>query len=199
MFDDSVQCMEYTITTPLLFAVAVVAASPSIPTGMVQWVYGSLLASHILTIPVLYLTHHAKLNIRAWNDFKQNANAMAIGCFLVACAIMQLIGLSICGVYFTSAGSYFHTDGRVTGLVISLLIMQSAFVLAVVVNVIIGLFSADEGLHKMTVTVSSWIYVVLNMAIKIGVAYTLADVGRFKAFPVLTCNVWTGGFFLDKF
>jgi hypothetical protein len=59
MHNDSVQSMEYTITNPLFSAILLASISPTVPTGMVQWVFACLFVSHLLCTPILYLSHLA--------------------------------------------------------------------------------------------------------------------------------------------
>ena len=63
MHNDSVQSMEYTITTPLFSAILLVFVSPTVPTGMVQWLFACLLVSHTLCIPILYLSKGLQVHL----------------------------------------------------------------------------------------------------------------------------------------
>lgn len=199
MFDDSIQGMEYTITTPLLFATLLAAISPAIPTGMVQWVFGSLLASHILCIPILYLGHLSSTYSNEYDQqFHWTTNAIAVLCFFVACATMQIIGLSISGIYFTSTDSYFHFHDMVRNLVIVLFVMQSLFVLTVVAVTGATMLGKGGGFPNTLSKVASIIYMILNIVLKLILGYVLAEAARYQEFPVLTCNVWSGGFFFIK-
>lgn len=92
MFNDSVQSLEYTITTPLLFATLLAAGSPSVPAGMVQWAFGCLTASHMLCIPVLYLSHiYSRKMAEPQKGFLPWIYMIwAIVLLLAACAILQV-------------------------------------------------------------------------------------------------------------
>ncbi len=97
---DSVQSVEYTITTPMLFATLLVAGAPTVPAGMVQWAFGCLTASHMLVIPVLYLSHmlsRMKTRHRIIKSNRQDAVFLPwyyfTGCILTllaACALLQV-------------------------------------------------------------------------------------------------------------
>jgi hypothetical protein len=190
--------MEYTITTPLLFATAVAAISPTIPTGMVQYVYGSLLASHILTVPVLYVSHIYDSYLRNMDQsyFKKYACAYAIACFLFACAIMQLIGLVVFGMHIFNAGSYYHISAAVKDLVIALYVMQALFVVTVIVSAVFSI--VDHAGAQKYGELFSTAYSMLNAAIRLGTAFALAEAARRKDFSIMTCDIWNGSFFMPK-
>lgn len=50
---DNVRCIEYAITEPLLFASVLVSVAPSVPTGIVQLCYATMMGFHLLCIPLL--------------------------------------------------------------------------------------------------------------------------------------------------
>lgn len=50
---DVVRCIEYAIVDPLLFASVLISAAPSVPTGIVQLCYATMMGFHLLCIPLL--------------------------------------------------------------------------------------------------------------------------------------------------
>ena len=89
MLLDSAQAIEYAITTPLLFATLLAASSPTVSTGLVQWAYGSLLASHLLVVPLMYLGHFCATHAQGSSATERLPLTLSILVTLLACAIFQ--------------------------------------------------------------------------------------------------------------
>lgn len=95
MLLDSAQAIEYTITTPLLFATILAATSPNVSTGLVQWAYGCLAASHLLVVPLMYTGHFYAMHKGSKQSWQWQPLLMSALALLVACAMLQIAGLYI--------------------------------------------------------------------------------------------------------
>ena len=216
MFNDSVQGMEYTITTPLLFATLLAAICPEVPTSMVQWTYGCLTASHLLTIPVLYLSH-VYVQQKNRKDLKEakdaNGNAvyipwmilkLAILSLLISCAMLQAAGLIIGAMHMYGSYMYYDNFGDMQAVAGGLVAMQFFFVLAVILStgtdVLFVPAENDRGCGSCTckphtvTRIICWIYVFINMFMKLIIASVLASNARNKYLPVLSCRTWDGNY-----
>ncbi len=98
---DTVQCLEYAITTPLMSAILLSSFSPAVPTGVVQLLYILMLASHLLCIPVLYLSNLYKRMNKDYGDYI-HPRCLATGIFLLlgACYILQINAIVIKLIFF---------------------------------------------------------------------------------------------------
>ena len=193
MFNDSVQSLEYTITTPLLFATVLAAASPIVPTGLVQWAFGCLTGSHMLCIPVLYLSHIFSRKREnpppVWLPWNNMVGAILL--LLVACALLQLAGLSIFGIYMYDSFTHYSAPGSLAGITVGLIVMQVLFVVSVVVSVLANLLDNFANLQTFS-SLISWLYILINLIMKLAIGLVIAvDAGN-KHFPVLSCKVWDG-------
>ena len=128
--------MEYTITTPLLFSSILASMAPTVPTAMVQWSFACLMGSHILCMPVLYLSHLAIqcMKRQNWNKYVSESLVQAVWFILVACAILQCVGLGIQFVYFLKTKEYYPVPDLVQAVFGLFMGLQMTFVLAVVVT-----------------------------------------------------------------
>lgn len=192
--DDSVQSMGYTLTNPLLFASILPVLSPTVPTGMVQWVFGSLLGSHLLCIPILYMSHMSATYRRMYpGHFHWKTNAVAIACFLGACAILQAIGLTIFILYFQEAASFYTINDSFKSSVLMLLVMQCFFVVTVV-EVSIAAMVDKYGVFEKIAYGASMLYSFFNLLIKMVAPLVILAAVEQDIFPVLSCNAWEGNF-----
>ena len=210
------QGMEYTITTPLLFATLLAAICPEVPTSMVQWTYGCLTASHLLTIPVLYLSH-VYVQQKNRKDLKEakdaNGNAvyipwmilkLAILSLLISCAMLQAAGLIIGAMHMYGSYMYYDNFGDMQAVAGGLVAMQFFFVLAVILStgtdVLFVPAENDRGCGNCTckphtvTRIICWIYVFINMFMKLIIASVLASNARNKYLPVLSCRTWDGNY-----
>lgn len=193
MFSDSVQSMEYTITTPLLFATLLAAASPDVPTGMVQWAFGCLTASHMLCIPVLYLSHVLSSKRQdppnIWLPWSYMTGSILL--LLAACALLQVAGLLVSGIYLYSTYTYYTTQGNIAAIAGGMIGMQFLFVLAVVTSALTNLTNCCAPGNTLT-SVMSWLYILINFCMKLAIGLALAvDAGN-RSFPVWGCKAWDG-------
>jgi len=201
LLSDSVQNMEFTITTPLLFATMLVALSPAVPTAMVQWSFACLLGSHLLCIPVLYLSHMSidlKKRGGDWSSYVSGALTQGVLVLLIACAVFQLVGLSIHSIYYMRAIEFYDVSNLLRAAFGCLLFAQSLFVLVVVINammsVVIVNYNYDAEPYKKAVEIFSWMYIALNIFVK-GVVVTIITLASVnQEFPVLSCDAWQGDF-----
>jgi hypothetical protein len=193
--------MEFTITTPLLFATLLVALSPSVPTAMVQWSFACLLGSHLLCIPVLYLSHlsmELKKRDAGWNSYIAGALTQAVVVLLIACAVFQLVGLSIHSIYYMRAIEFYQVSDLLKAAFGCLLFAQSVFVLAVVINAVMSIvivnYNYNAESYGYAVGILSWLYIALNIFVKGVVVTILAFSLVNQEFPELSCDVWQGKF-----
>lgn len=198
MHIDSVQSLEYTITTPLLSAVVVAAISPNIPTGMVQWVAVCLLVSHLLCTPILYFSHF--LSKYASNETIRVYTApvkLGIFMFLVACVGLQIIAFIIKLSYITGTWDYYSVDGIIPASVWFLFIMQMLFILTVLLVSAPSLmgYGDTSNVVKLVGEYSSTAYTFINLFIKLVVGCMLASSAVYKHFPVFSCDIWEGRYF----
>jgi hypothetical protein len=190
MLTDSVQSLEYTITNPILLATILAAASPTVPTSMVQYAYGCLLASHILCMPIMYLGHmiaqHESKNSEKywWTPAK-----IGMGLLLFSCAAYQATALYIKLYYIQSAQVFYSLNGGVSSAVILMVISQIVFVVAVLIVVILNVCKSQ---YEYLETSSYYIYVSLNFVTKAIAVPMLVMAANEKKFPVFTCSVWRG-------
>lgn len=194
MFNDSIQSMEYTITSPLLFATILAAISKSVSTGMVQWAFGAMVASHLLTIPILYSSHLSSCYKERYpKHFHWGSHTMGTLMLLVACAIMQAIGLTVTYYYIVAdTATPYYTSENIKGAVWFLFAMQLFFVLAVVTVSIAGI-TGMQGFE----TLAKWMsvgYTATNLLTKLIVGFLLQQAAANTDFPVSTCDVWSGTF-----
>lgn len=201
MLTDSVQNMEYTITTPLLFASILASVSPTVPTAMVQWSFACLVGSHLLCIPVMYMSHMAismKKKATDSTSYVAIGLAHAVAILLVACAFLQLIGLSIQGIFFVRSFEFYGVSDLMQAVFWMFMVLQIMFVICVTITSLMAIitvcFNQKVAPYDTAVEIFSWMYTVLNFLVKIAVVSMLASAAERKTFPVLSCNVWQGGF-----
>lgn len=195
MHNDSVQSLEYTITTPLLSAVVVSAISPTIPTGLVQWVAVSLLVSHLLCMPILYLSHFLAKHASNPNIKVYTAPVKwSIGMFLVACVGLQVIGFVIKLSYITRSLDNYSVDSILPASVWFMFVMQMFFVvsvLAVSLPTLVGYGDSTRAV-KLVGEYSSVAYTFTNLMIKLVIGCMLASAAVNRQFPVFSCDIWEG-------
>ena len=201
MLCDSVQNMEYTITTPLMSAVLVAAMSPTIPTGMVQWVLVCLLASHLLCIPVVYLSHMcSKYASQQDGTFRFHNTAMKLGIamLLAVCIILQTFAFMIKLGYITSSLDYYGSQGILRDSVWFMFAMQMVFIVTVVfvaLSAIMRGYGATDAVGASMAYLadrSSFAYMAINLMIKLVIGCMLASSAMNQHFPVFSCDVWEG-------
>lgn len=201
MLTDSVQDMEFTITTPLLFASILASVSPTVPTAMVQWSFACLVGSHLLCIPIMYMCH-LSVSMKKRGDLNASYVAVglthAVGILLVPCAFLQAIGLGIQGIFFVRTAQFYEVHDLLKGVFWLFIVLQCIFVLCVTITSIMAIvivnFDGNTDDYGKGTEVFSWIYTVLNFIVKIAVVSMLASAADSKIFPVLSCDVWQGEF-----
>lgn len=192
--DDSIQSMDYTITTPLLFASILPVISPTVATGMVQLMMGAFLGSHLLCIPILYMSHMSVTYRSMYpQHFHWKTNGIAIVCFLGACATLQGIGLGIFLSYYIESSVFYGTDANFQAAILMLVVMQCLFVVTVVSVSIAGMVASHEWFDAMA-RYASMLYKLFNLLIKMVVPLVILSAAGAKKFPVLSCNAWEGSF-----
>lgn len=194
LHNDSVQSMEYTITTPLFSAILLASVSSTVPTGMVQWLFTCLLVSHILCIPILFLSHlSVKYKDFEYTYFHGSAINTSVGLLLVACVMLQVNALTIKLLYITTSWDYYTVDGLLKGSVGFMVALQILFVLTVLLVVVSGMWAAPKSTFFSNVAnVSSMTYTVINLIIKFVIGAMVASAAMNKGFPVFSCDIWEG-------
>ena len=192
MHMDSVQSLEYTITNPLLSATAVAAICANIPTGMVQWIFVFLLASHLLCIPILYMTHHlAKVET---GDMKQDSLRLSILMFLLCFIALQVLAITVKMTYIVDTMDYYEMQGLVSVVVWFLFAMQICFMVTVILYTVPVLLGMGEGNSKIKMMgeYSEYAYTIINLMIKLVIGCMLASAANSQHFPVFSCDIWEG-------
>ena len=200
MFNDSVQSMEYTITTPMLFATLLAAASPDVPTGMVQWAFGCLTASHMLCIPVLYLSQvlsrKKKEPAKTWLPWSYMTGSILL--LLAACALLQVAGLLISCIYLYSTYTHYAAPGSIAPIAGGMVAMQFFFVLAVVTSTLTNLTSSPDSTFcccmsgENFASMMSWLYIMINLFMKMAIGTSLVVNADDRHFAVWGCKTWDG-------
>ena len=194
MHMDSVQSLEYTITNPLLSATAVAAICANIPTGMVQWIFVCLLASHLLCIPILYMTHHlAKVeagNVKPEFDSLRLSILMFLLCFIA----LQVLAITVKMTYIVDTMDYYEMQGLVSVVVWFLFAMQICFMVTVILYTVPVLLGMGDGysMTRMMGEYSEYAYTIINLVIKLVIGCMLASAANSQHFPVFSCDIWEG-------
>jgi hypothetical protein len=192
MHINSVQSMEYTITNPLLSAALLAAVSPTVPTGMVQWLFACLFVSHLLCMPILYLCHIiVKYNKDHYMYFHSKCMYTGLVLLLLSCIILQANAFAIKFIYVTGSWDYYTVDGLLQGSVWLLFVMQMVFLFTVILVALLSMVGNPNNMQM----VSSWssnTYTCINLLIKIGVGVMVAVSAINQKFPVFSCDVWEG-------
>jgi hypothetical protein len=186
--------MEYTITTPLFSAIMLATVAPTVPTGMVQWLFVCLVASHLLCIPILYMSHFS-MNHDQNNGIQLHKSAihLAIGLLLAAVVALQIMAFVVKFLYITASLDYYSVSGVLQGAVWFLLVMQILFVLTVLcVSVCSMIGDGTSEFFKTVAKVSSYLYTFINLLIKFVVGILLLISASNDYFPVPSCDVWEG-------
>lgn len=186
---DSVHGVESTITTPMLFATYLAAISPDVSTAMVQWTFGCLSTSHLLVIPLMYMSH-------LYSEMKDNPNSkktsslgFSILFTLVPCAILQSVGLSVFAMYTQDASRTYGNPEGINEVAGGMMGVQILFVVVVVLLVLLEFMSM-----RVSQNYVSWIYTCIDVSMKLVLGCTLAMHAETKHFPVLSCKVWDGSY-----
>ena len=191
MHYDSVQSMEYTITTPLFSAIILASISPTVPTGMVQWLFGCLLTSHLLCIPILYLSYLSQTYKNSQHiQIHSGGMNLAIVLLLVACVALQAMAFSIKLLYITYSWEYYNVSSGLQSVVVFLLVMQIFFVVTVLLVSTSRMIL--EKSPEYLADYSSAMYMVINLMIKFVIGIMLSSSALNDGFPVSSCNVWGG-------
>lgn len=186
MFMDSMHGIEYAITTPMLFATILAAMSPTVPTGIVQWAFGCLTASHLLVVPLMYMSHLFS-EYSSKDKVKTGSLLASIIFTMFACAILQLVGLYIFMSYTLEVQNLYQNPHGVSGIAIGIMITQLLFVLMAVLFVILQLVGCGT---DSNFTYYTWLYILCNTVMKLGLGCMMAMHAETKHFPVLTCKIW---------
>ncbi len=191
------QSMEYTITTPLLSAIILAASSPTVPTGMVQWLFVCLLASHLLCTPILYLSHiSVAYRDEAYTYFHSGSISMAVLLLLFACFGLQVNAFVIKMLYITTSWNYYSPDAVLQGAVFFLLSLQILFVVTVALVAAASMVESDKNslasMAKWFADKSSMMYMVMNFLIKFVVGIIVCVTAINRHFPMSLCDIWEG-------
>ncbi len=189
---DSVQSLEYTITNPILLATILAAASPTVPTAMVQYAFGCMLASHILCMPIMYIGHLTLKHEKASKDaYWWYSSKVGVVMLLVACATYQGVALYIKGSYIFQTSDFYYLSGHVAGSAALMIVSQTLFVIVVLIVVVLNISHTDSG-NNWVANSSYYMYVTLNFICKAIAVPLLVQAADGKQFPVFTCSVWRG-------
>ena len=155
----------------------------------------SLLVSHLLCMPILYLSHF--LAKHASNQHIRVFTApvkLAILMFLVACVALQVIAFVIKLSFINVALNNYSVDQILPASVWFLFAMQMLFVFTVLLVSVPALMGYGESTAavKMVGEYSSAVYTFTNLVIKLVIGCMLASAAINKQFPVFSCDVWEG-------
>lgn len=198
MHNDSVQSMEYTITNPLMSAVIVASISPNIPTGMVQWVAVSLLASHLLCTPILYLSHfvakHSYDQVEKGVYFTPIKYTIAL--LLASCILLQVTAIVIKLSFITGSWDFYSVHDILPASVWLLFVMQLLLIFTVACVAVPSMAGYGETTNMVRYIgrYSSVMYTWINAGMKLIIGCMLAAAAAEKRFPVFSCDVWEGQF-----
>ena len=216
---DTVQNMEFAITTPLMSAVLLASFSPTVPTGMVQLLFLLLLCSHILCIPALYISNMCKRfqvisKLRAYVPFLSSSKGshtdndhdlmqedypdyihtdsmvMATYILLGTCYILQINAIVIKLTFFGQLwNSLYSVDNLLQASTIMMVSLQIIFLVVVLAHATANVAAKSW----QATTIARWaarFYVTFNFVLKFVVGWLVFTTAVNKAFPAYACGIW---------
>lgn len=191
MHIDTVQTMEYAITTPLMFAILLASFSPTVPTGMVQLLYVLHLTSNMLNIGMLSSSNTYK---RMKHDFSSfvHAGSMAMSTYILlgTCYILQINSIVIKLTFFSQLWkSMYHVDGLLNVTTIMMLTLQIVFLVCILLHAMANVASVTWSAQGIA-TWAARTYTLVNFLLKFVVGWMAFSTAMDKSFPAYACGVW---------
>ena len=193
---DTVKTLEYAITTPLMSAVLLASFSPTVPTGVVQLLFLLLLASHILCVPVTYLSNMYKRMQTSYTDqTNQGCMVMAIFLLLGICYILQINAISVKLIFFRQLwDSMYHVDSLLIAATVMMVSLQSLFLLSMLAQAIANVVDESKVAAAFDAgTIARFAiraYTTINFVLKFVVGWLAFYTALNKAFPAYACGIW---------
>lgn len=189
---DIVKSLEYAITTPLMSAVLLASFSPTVPTGVVQILFLLLLASHLLFVPVMYLSNLYK---RMENDYVgyTHPGCMVMGIFLLlgTCYIMQINAITVKLIFFRQLwDSMYSVDRLLQVSTIMMVVLQILFLLTVLTHAVANVTLKDAWEATSIARYALRAYTTINFVLKFVVGWVAFLTALNKSFPAYACGMW---------